>query len=248
MKIYWPGTDITKGDLVAHYEAIAGYLIPHLEGRPVHMHRFPGGIDGKHFYQRHAPAHLPDWIDTVVIESGDDSEHFVMCNNRESLLYLINLGSIDLHPSMARADSPDAPNWSIIDIDAKQSDFKTAVKAAREVGKVLSGISMVSCVKTSGGDGIHIGIPLEPDYSFAQSRMLAETICRVVAMQNSKSTTVERNPSKRGRRVYLDYLQNAKGQTVVAPFVVRPRPGAPVSMPILWDVKTRLKCPLSELV
>ena len=158
-----------------------------------------------------------------------------MCNNRESLLYLINLGSIDLHPWMARADSPDAPNWSIIDIDAKQSDFKSAVKAAREVGKVLSGISMVSCVKTSGGDGVHIGIPLKPSYSFAQSRMLAETICRVVAMQNSKSTTVERNPSKRGRRVYLDYLQNAKGQTVVAPYVVRPRPGAPVSMPILWD-------------
>ena len=234
-KIFWPGAEITKGDLIDHYAAVAEYLLPHLHGRAVHLHRYPNGIEGKDFYQRRVPEHTPDWIETVEIVSDGRSERFVICNDRETLLYLANLGSIDLHPWMSLAESPDIPTWSVIDIDAKQSDFKTAVKAVREIGKVLSGISVTSGLKTSGGDGLHIFIPLVPEYGYEQSRMFAEAISRIIAMRFPDIITVEKIPEKRGPKIYLDYLRNVRGQTVIAPYVARPRPGAPVSMPILWD-------------
>ena len=234
-KVFWPGTDFTKGELLDYYEMVADMMLPQIAGRPIHMLRYPNGIEGKHFYQRHVPEHAPDWIDTVELGPEDHRERFVVCSNRESILYLINLGSIDLHPWMSRAEQPDHPTYCVIDIDAKQSDFTVSIKAAKAIGKVLSGIEIESFIKTSGGTGLHVVIPIEPRYSYDQSRMFAETISRIVAMQHPDSFTVERNPNQRGRRVYLDYLQNARGQTVVAPYVVRPRIGAPVSMPIQWD-------------
>ena len=236
-KVYWPAEGFTKGDLIAYYDAVAEYLLPHLLNRPVHMLRYPDGIDGKSFYQREAPEHLPEWFETVLIPSRhkEDVHHQMVCTGRDSLLTLVNLGSIDLHPWLSSRDNLDSPDFAVIDLDPKEAPFTDVVKVARVVGRILRGIGLTPFLKTSGKTGLHIYVPLQPGYTFDQSCMFCEGVARAVVREVPDIATVERGTGSREGRVYVDFLQNRRGQTVVPAYAVRPVRGAQVSTPLAWD-------------
>jgi bifunctional non-homologous end joining protein LigD len=236
-KVFWPADGTTKGQLLEYYEAVAETLLPYLVDRPVHMNRHPDGIDGKSFYQREAPEHHPDWFPTVGIasESKGRPVRHMLCQDRDCLLCLINLGTIDLHPWLSRYQTPDQPDWAVLDLDPKGAPFADVLRIARAIGKVLQSIGIRACVKTSGKTGMHIHIPLRPGYTYEHSRMFCEGIARVVLREHKDIATIERTPSKRGGLLYIDFLQNRRGQTVVPPYAVRPVLGATVSTPLSWD-------------
>ena len=232
-KVFWPEEGYTKGDLLAFYEQIADFLLPYLRDRPVHMKRFPDGIGGNSFFQRQAPAGVPDWVELVEVDARH-TRQFV-CNDLRTLLYLVNLGSIELHPWLSRRGSLASPDFAVLDLDAKETSFGTAVRVARTAGKVLRGIGLRPAIKTSGASGLHIYVALVAGYQFEQVRLFMEAVARVVARELPEIASVERLPRGRGGKVYVDFLQNRKSATVVPPYVARPVPGARVSMPLEWD-------------
>jgi bifunctional non-homologous end joining protein LigD len=236
-KVFWPQEGYTKGDLIAYYDQVAEVILPYLRERPMHMNRFPDGIEGKNFYQKDAPDHLPDWIATELIpsDSREEAIRYIICNDRETLLYLANLGSIDLHPWFSRRGSLDSPDWAVLDLDPKEAPFANVVRIARTLGKLLRGIGLRPYLKTSGATGLHIYIPLKPGYTYDHSRLFCEGVATLVASEHRDIATVERVPARRGGRVYIDFLQNRRGQTIVPAYAVRPVPGATVSAPLDWD-------------
>jgi DNA ligase D-like protein (predicted polymerase) len=235
-KIYWPKEGITKGALLDYYEAVADTLVPYLRGRPCHMLRYPDGIEGKSFYQKNVTGRIPDWVPTqpVKVEGGEEVR-YVVCEDRDTLLFLVNLGSIDLHPWLSRCDAPDVPDLAVIDLDPTTGDFGKVVRIAQTVGKILRGAGLRPCVKTSGATGLHIHLPLVRRYSYDQTRMFCELVARLTVREHKDIATVERTPARRGDKVYVDFLQNRREQTLVPPYVVRPVPGATVSAPLHWD-------------
>jgi bifunctional non-homologous end joining protein LigD len=237
-KVYWPAEGFTKGDLLAYYEQVAEVLLPYLRGRPIHLNRFPDGIAGKSFYQKEAKDGTPEWVRTVTIGSKSRAEkslRYMVCDDRDTLLYLVNLGSIDLHPWMSRVESQDSPDWAVIDLDPKEAPFTDVIRIAREVGRLLRGIGLKPYLKTSGSTGLHVFVGLKPGYTYQHSEMFCEGVARIVARDLPEIATVERSLAERGGKVYIDFGQNRKGQTVVPPYVLRPVRGASVSTPLAWD-------------
>lgn len=234
-KVYWPAEGYTKGDLIAYYAAVAEVLLPHLRDRPLHLNRFPDGIDGKSFYQREVKDGSPEWLRTVPIpHDGAVVPHHVV-DDLDALLHVVNLGSIDLHPWLSRVPSLDEPDWAVLDLDPKSAPFAHVVRIARAAGRLLRGIGLRPLLKTSGKSGMHVFVPLRPGYSYDHARMFLEAIARVLVRELPDIATVERLPENRGGKVYLDFLQNRRSQTIVPPYSVRPVRGASVSMPLSWD-------------
>lgn len=234
-KVYWPAEGFTKGDLLGYYRTVADVLLPHLRDRPLHLQRFPDGIDGKSFYQREAKEGTPDWVRTVPIpHDGAMVPHHVV-DDLDSLLHVVNLGSIDLHPWLSRAGSLDAPDFAVLDLDPKEAPFVHVVRIARAAGRLLRGIGLRPLLKTSGKNGMHVYVPLRDGYDYEHSRMFCEAVARVLVRELPDIATVERLPDQREGKVYLDFLQNRKSQTIVPPYSVRPVRGASVSAPLLWD-------------
>ena len=236
-KVFWPAEGFTKGDLIAFYERVADVLLPYLHERPLHMNRYPDGIEGKSFYQKDAREFLPDWVETEPIPSEHRGEpiNYLICNDRETLLFLANLGSIDLHPWMSRRGSLLSPDYAVIDLDPKEAPFTDVVEIAQHVGEILRGIGLHPLLKTSGATGLHIHIGLAPGYTYDQARMFCEGVARVVARDLSSIATVERVVGRREGKVYVDFGQNRRGQTIVPPYVPRPVRGATVSTPLSWE-------------
>jgi bifunctional non-homologous end joining protein LigD len=234
--VYWPEQGFTKQDLVSYYDRMASWLLPYLKDRPLHMYRWPDGIRGKNFYQKQLPEGSPDWIDTTnVAREGAEPAFYAVCNDRRTLLTLVNLGSIDLHPWLSHRGSLESPDWAILDLDPKEAPFSDVVKIARALGRLLRGIGIEPSLKTSGSTGLHVCIPLKPGYTYDQSRMFCETVARVVVREHPDVATVDRAVSRRAGKVYVDFLQNRREQTVVPPYVIRPVEAASVSMPLAWD-------------
>jgi bifunctional non-homologous end joining protein LigD len=236
-KIYWPADGFTKGDLIDYYRAIAPWMLPYLRERPMVLTRFPDGIDGKSFYQKDAPEHAPSWIRTVPIWSEDTQRdiNYIVCDDVESLLYVANLGSIPVHVWASRVGSLELPDWCVIDLDPKEAPFSDVVRTALVLRELCESIGYPSYVKTTGKTGLHVLLPLARQCTFAQSRALGELLARVMLRTVGDIATITRHVTRRGDKVYLDYLQNRTGQTIVAPFSVRPLPRATVSMPLLWS-------------
>lgn len=236
-KVFWPAEKYTKGDLIEYYKGIAPWILPYLRNRPVVMTRFPDGIDGKSFYQKDAPEFAPDWIRTVGIWSEDTQREirYFVCDDEESLIYIANLGTIPLHIWMSRVDSLQLPDWCVIDLDPKEAPFKDVIESALVLHGICREIGLPDYVKTTGKSGLHILLPLGRQLTYEQTRTLGELLARLVIKQLPRTTTITRHVTKRGDKVYLDYLQNRTGQLIVAPFSVRPLPGAAVSMPLRWD-------------
>jgi bifunctional non-homologous end joining protein LigD len=242
-KVFWPDDGYTKGDLIDFYRAIAPWMLPYLRDRPIVVTRFPDGISGKSFFQHDAPAFVPGWIRTERRYSDHQQreiDYFVV-DDQETLLYLANLGVIPIHAWASRVATLESPDWCVIDLDPKEAPFSAVVEVARAVRAVCDDIELPSYVKTSGSTGLHVLVPLGGLCSHDDSRMLAQLIAHVVATQLPEIATVERVISARGRRVYLDCFQNGQGRTIVAPFSVRPLPGAPLSTPLTWrEVNAKL--------
>jgi bifunctional non-homologous end joining protein LigD len=235
-KIFWSEEKITKGDLIAYYEAVAPYILPYLKNRPIMLHRYPDGIEGKDFYQKNIEKlNPPAWIKTAAVQHEGKVNHYLMINDLKSLLYAINLGSIDLHPFHSKFNQLDSPDYCLIDIDPHDVPFKHVADVALEYHRILEDAKIDHYLKTSGGKGLHIFIPLHAKYTIEQSRQFAEVISQRVHERFPKYTSLERSPRKRENKIYLDCLQNRSLQGIVAPYAVRPRVHATVSTPLEWD-------------
>ena len=236
-KVYWPAEKYTKGDLIEYYRAVTPWILPYLRNRPLVMTRYPDGIDGKSFYQKDAPEFAPEWIRTIHIWSEDTQREirYFVCDDEESLLYVANLGSIPLHIWASRVGALEQPDWCVIDLDPKEAPFRDVIRTAQVLHRLCETIGLPNYVKTTGKTGLHVLLPLGRQVTYAQSRTLGELLARVVLQELGDVATIVRHVTKRGDKVYLDYLQNRHGQTIVAPFSVRPLPGATVSMPLLWS-------------
>ena len=235
-KVFWPDEGYTKGDLIEYYRDISPWLLPYLKDRPVVLTRFPDGITGKSFFQKDAPGFIPEWLRTERMWSEDTQREidYFVCDNLESLLYLANMGTIPLHVWGSRAATLEQPDWCILDLDPKDAPFEHVVKVARVVKDLCDDIELPAFIKTSGSTGLHVMLPLARLVTYEQARQLGGLLARVVATKLPDIATVTRQVGKRGGRVYLDYVQNGHGRLLVAPFSVRPLPGAPVSMPLEW--------------
>lgn len=236
-KLYWKKEGGTKRDLVNYYLQMAPYLLPYLVNRPQSLHRYPNGIDAPSFFQKDMKGKLPEWIQTHqdFSESTGKTIEYLVCSNEASLVYMANLGCIEMHPWHSRVASWQFPDWCLIDLDPEGIGFDKVIECAQVVKKVLDSIGVHSYPKTSGSTGIHIYIPLGAKYSFEQSKLLAELVVNMVNKEIPSFTSVERNPEKRKRKVYLDFLQNKETQTAASPYSLRPKRGMPVSAPLHWE-------------
>ena len=236
-KIYYPGEGYTKGDVLNHYNAVADLILPHLKDRPLSLKRYPNGIASDFFFQKDSPKSFASWlrIEPIYSEHNRAPIRFVLAEDRASLLYLTNLGCIDQNPWMSRVGSLENPDFILIDLDPQDCPFELIVEAALMVRRTLERIGLEGYPKTTGGDGLHIYIPIEPDYTYDESKTFAELIANVVIAEKPKLFTTPRAVSHRERgRVYFDYLQNGFGKTIAAPYVLRAYPGAPVATPLEW--------------
>jgi bifunctional non-homologous end joining protein LigD len=237
-KVYWPQEGYTKGDLIAYYREVAPVILPYLRDRPQSLHRHPNGIAGESFFQKDVSRRPPPaWVQTVTVprESGAKETTYVLCQDEASLLYLANLGCIELNPWNSRVGSLERPDYLVIDLDPEDVPVSRVIEAAVAVRKTLDRCGVESHCKTSGKRGLHVSVPLGARYDYDQARQFAEIIANLVHGQLPASTSVVRSPALRQGRVYLDFLQNRRGQTLAAPYSVRPHPGATVSAPLKWS-------------
>ncbi|GAC1388990.1 MAG: non-homologous end-joining DNA ligase [Vulcanimicrobiaceae bacterium] len=255
-KVLFPADGFTKGDLVAYYRSVAPWLIPHLRDRPLTLQRYPDGIDGPSFFEKQAPRFTPDWVATVQAEaaygSSSKSIRYLLCNDEATLIFCANLAAIVLHTWYSRAASLDTPDYALFDLDPYECTLKTLATVALAVRETLAGIGLHPLVKTSGGSGLHVVVPLKPKYSYDTVKQFGELVARQILQARPDLATIERTIAKRPKgTVYLDYVQVGRGKTVVPPFVVRARNGAPVSTPLDWSevedlARKRTKDPAAE--
>jgi bifunctional non-homologous end joining protein LigD len=236
-KVYWPAEHYTKGDLIEYYRAASAWILPYLRNRPLVMTRFPDGILGKQFYQKDAPEFAPEWVRTHPIWSEESQRNvkYFVCDDEDSLLYIANLGCIPIHVWASSVGSLEQCDWCVIDLDPKEAPFGDVIRCAQALHRLCEQIGLEHYVKTTGKTGLHVLVPLGRLCTYEQSRTLGELLARVMLREVGDVATITRHVTRRGDKVYLDYLQNRYGQTIVAPFSVRPEPGATVSMPLQWD-------------
>jgi bifunctional non-homologous end joining protein LigD len=225
---------ITKADLARYYEAVAGFMLPHLAGRPLNLERFPDGIEGNRIIQQRASDHFPDWIRRVkVAKEGGTVEH-VVAGDAATLVYLANQACITLHAWPSRADRLDRPDRLIVDLDP--SDRAADVRrAALEFGALLRELGLEPFVMATGSRGYHVVVPLQRRLEFDAVREFARDLARVAVARDPERLTIEQRKAKRGDRILVDVMRNAYAHTAVAPYSVRPRPGAPVATPLRWE-------------
>ena len=248
-KVLFPADGFTKRDLLNFYNDVSPYLLPHLKDRPLSLKRYPNGIDQEYFFQKNSPASYPNWLRFENI----DSEHrdpkkpkepirYVLAESAAALLFLVNQGCIDQNPWQSRVGSLENPDFILIDLDPQGCEYNMIVEAALLVRRTLDKLELEGYAKTTGGDGMHIYIPVEPEYTYDITRTFAEAICRVCVAERPDLFTTPRSVEKRQKnRVYFDFLQNGEGKTIAAPYVVRAYPGAPVATPLAWrEIKAGL--------
>lgn len=245
-KIYFPDDDVTKGDVIDFYQSISKYILPHLKNRPQSMNRYPNGINGMSFFQKDASEETPEWIETqkVFSESSDKYINYIICNDKETLAYLNNLGCIELNIWTSKIQKADNPDYLVLDLDpSEKNTFEDVIETAQAVKEVLDLAGIEGYPKTSGSSGIHIYIPMNAKYSYEQVKDFGHLLMRMVNKKLPDLTTLERSLQKRDKhKIYLDYLQNRRGQTLASVYSLRPKNGAPVSMPLEWpEIKIGLK-------
>jgi bifunctional non-homologous end joining protein LigD len=241
-KPFWSEEGITKGDLIRYYRDVAAALVPHLKDRPFTMKRYPDGWQGKFFFQKDAPTHMPDWIKRVEIEvTTRDSPRqrrriqAPVVNDDLSLLWMINMGCIDCNTWYSRIDKPERPGWVLFDLDPSPDvGFRETVQVALLVKQALDTLGLVSFAKTSGSEGMHVLVPIDRRSTYADTRRFAEIVAGAIARSHPGLATTEWTRAKR-RGVLIDSNQNGEGKTIASVYSVRPKPGAPVSTPLAWD-------------
>lgn len=243
-KLYWPKEKITKGDLIAYYDTMAEYILPYLQNRPLSLKRNPNGILDEGFYHKDVGEQAPSWVKKYDVrsESNDKMINYIVCNNKATLLYIANLGSIEINPWNSTTKKIDHPTYMIIDIDpSPKNTFDEVIETALAVKKVLDKAGVDCYCKTSGATGLHVYIPMGNKYTYEQARKFGQIVAALTVDQLPKITSIERSLKKRGNKIYVDFLQNSRGQTLASAYSVRPKKGATVSTPLLWkEVKKGL--------
>ena len=244
-KIYWPESGFRKYDLIDYYIKVSDVILPYLIDKPENMHRHPNGIDQPGFYQKDNEGILPEWIETFRVHSKSSNKdiEYLLCQNEATLLYMANLGCIEINPWSSRIQQLDNPDFTVIDIDpSEKNSFEEVIEVAQAAKEVMDKAKINGFCKTSGSSGLHIYIPLQAKYTYEEARDFTKLLCYFIHEMLPATTSMERNIKKRGKKIYLDFLQNRKGQTLAAPYCVRPKPGATVSAPLKWEeVKPGLK-------
>ena len=242
-KVFWPAEGYTKADLIEYYERIAPWMLPYLRDRPLVLTRFPDGIAGKSFYQKDAPEFAPAWVRTERIYSRDTERDiaYLVVDDVEMLRYVANSAAIPIHCWASRVPSLERPDWLVLDLDPKGAPFTDVVRVALALRRILDDLALPSYVKTSGATGLHILLPLGARYTYEQARTFARLLAVLGVEAEPEISTVARPLRDRGGKVYIDFGQNGHGQTIVAPFSLRPLAGAPASCPLEWrEVTARL--------
>jgi bifunctional non-homologous end joining protein LigD len=237
-KIYWPAEKYTKRDLINYYDRMAPFILPYLKDRPQSMNRHPNGINKPGFYQKDVSGgKVADWIvkHDYLSESDGETKQYLVCTDEASLLYMANLGCIEINPWHSTTKKPENPTWCVIDLDPGNISFDKVIEAAQVIKQLTDELEIDSYCKTSGSTGLHIYIPLGAAYDYDQSRQLAELIVTMAYNEMPSFTSLERSPAKRKNKIYLDYLQNRTIQTIAAPYSLRPKPGATASAPLHWE-------------
>lgn len=239
-KIFWPKEKITKGHVISYYNEIADYILPHIKDRPQSLRRTPDGLMSDGFFQKNVAGMVPNWIKTKKIKSGskEESIEYMLCQDKETLLFMANWGCIEMNPWSSRVGTINNPDFIIFDIDPKEAPLKNIVKTTLKLKEVLDELKVRAYLKTSGGNGLHVFIPILPKYTYDQSRNFSHLISQMVHHQLPDITSLERTPAKRKGKVYLDYLQNGKGKTMSCIYSLRPRPNPGISTPLEWDELT----------
>jgi bifunctional non-homologous end joining protein LigD len=237
-KLYWPDEGISKYQVLDYYIHTAAYILPYMVNRPQNLHRHPNGIHQESFYQKDTSGIFPHWVQSVQIfsESSNKEIQYLLCQNEATLLYMANLGCIELNPWSSRTPNLDFPDYTVIDLDpSPKNSFEEIILVAQAIKEIHDDAGIISYCKTSGSKGLHIYIPLGGKYTYEEGRDFTKLLCYLINARLPDLTTMERKVDKRNGRIYLDYLQNLRGQTLAAPYCLRPKPGATVSAPLDWD-------------
>jgi bifunctional non-homologous end joining protein LigD len=236
-KVLFPGDGFTKGDLVQYYHGVAGRMLPLLRDRPVTMVRYPDGITAHPILQKNAPDYFPDWVTRAEVAKQGGSLRHVICDKPATLVYLANQACIELHVFLSRLGAIDHPDQVIFDLDPPDDQhFAGVARAARLLRELLeTDLGLIAFVKTTGGKGLHVHVPLNAADDFDAARQFARQVADLLAAREPDLLTTEQRKDKRGRRIYADMMRNAYAQTAIAPYAVRGRPGAPVATPLSWD-------------
>lgn len=236
-KAYWPKDGFTKRDMLNYYYQVAPYILPYLKNRPQSLNRFPNGISGHSFYQKDVTATAPEWIKKFPYHTSDgEDKNFLVVQDEEDLLWMANLGAIEMNPWNSTIQKPDHPDWCIIDLDpTDKNTFEQVIQTAQATKQVLDSLGVEGYPKTSGSTGIHIYIPMGAKYTYDQCQLFGRMIATQVHHLLPKFTSIERLTTNRKGKIYVDFLQNRPKATLAAPYSVRPKPGATVSMPLYWD-------------
>lgn len=234
-KILFPEDGITKGDLIRYYQRISPWMLPHLEGRPLALQRFPDGIHKPGFFQKAAAAYYPGWIRKVIVPKEGGTVKHVVCDDAATLVYLANQACITPHVWLSRIDKLQIPDHMIFDLDPSTEDFAPVIDAALLLKSVLDDLELPAYVKSTGSRGLHVAVPLHREQEFDAVRAFARSVAEIIVARGPSRYTIEQYKSKRRGRVFIDVNRNAYAQTAVAVYAVRPRKGAPVSVPLAWS-------------
>lgn len=234
-KVLFPADGLTKRDLVDHYRAVAGRMVPLIENRPLTMQRFPDGIGEEGFYQKRISNYFPEWIRRARVEIEGGAIEMAVADNAATLAYLAQQACITPHVGLARLDRPDHPDRMIFDLDPAEDDFAQVRFAAKALHDLLAAHELPAHVATTGSRGVHVVVPLDRGAPFDDVRAVARQVADRLSAAHPDRLTTEQRKAKRGGRLFVDWLRNAYGQTAVAPYAVRARPGAPVACPVAWD-------------
>ena len=239
-KVFWPDDGYTKGDLIAYYESVAPLMLHYLRDRPIVLTRYPDGIKGKSFFQKDAPVFVPDWIRTESVYSKDSDRDikFFVLDDADSLRYVANMGTIPIHMWSARSGSLERPDWLVIDFDPKGAPFAHVVEMAVTMRGILEDLEIPGYPKTSGATGLHVLVPLGRRYTHDEAKTFARLLATMAQQEKPEISTLARPLHARGGKVYVDWGQNGHGVTIVAPYSLRPLPGAPASCPLRWNEVT----------
>lgn len=234
-KVLFPEDGITKRDLIAYYERIAPWILPHLQGRPLALERYPDGIARPGFFQKAASAYYPDWIKTVVVKKTGGTVQHVICDDTATVVYLANQACVTPHLWLSRAEKLDRPDQLVFDLDPGTNNFEAVKATARSLKQLLDWLDLPAYLKTTGSRGLHVIVPLKPAETFESVRSFARSCARLVVSQAPAQRTMEERKNARGERVFVDTNRNAYAQLIAPAYAVRARRGAPVSTPIDWS-------------
>ena len=238
-KVLYPEQGITKGALAAYYEAIADWILPHVKNRPISLVRCPMGRAKKCFFQRHAGSGVPAQIREVEISGFEESGAYLYFSDKSGLIALVQMGVLEMHPWGSRVDRPERPDRLIFDLDPGEGlAFSDVAAAAIDTRKFLETLGLTSFVKTTGGKGLHVVVPMARRYSWRDAKAFAKAAAERMASREPQRYITRISKAERRGRIFIDYLRNDPTSTAVAPYSTRAREGAPVATPLYWHEVT----------